>query len=894
MHLLQTLRLRLRSLFGAPSLESELDEELHYHIERQAAEYIRQGVSAAEARRRAQRQFGGLDRVAEECRDVRTGARLHQLGRSVRLATRRLRREPSFTLPAVATLAIGFGALTAMYTLTDAVLLRPLPYPQAERIVELRHALPGWGIASSGQSDGTFAHYLADATSFESLGAWFDRELSITESENPERIRAVLVTPGVLPALGVQPLLGRGFTDEDDGGRSVILSHDFWQTRYAAADVVGRSVRINGTEREIIGVLPPGIAFPRPGTQMLFGMGPGTSASQGALDNLYMEAIGRLRPGVSVADAEAEVARLIATLPERYGDVTPEQLADARVTPQVRPLAESITGEARPALLLLLCTAVFVLLIALANVANLVLVRTEHQRREVAVERALGAGSRAIALRFITEYALLTLIGASLGILLAHVAVQARFGFDAWHLPRLEDVTLTGRALGLAGAAALATAAFLALVAISRTIRVDVHATVKGSLQRATMSRQSRLAQQGLSAVQVALACALLVASAVMVQSVFRLQRVPLGFDTAGAIAFDVALPVRQYRGYTAQARFHDDFAARLRTIHGIDAVGAVSDLPLTPLPNWFDTSVLAPDVPRPPVLPLIRMRSASPEYFEAMGIPLLRGRTFATADLRDDGAGVILAASVARTLFGTLDVLGRVIELPDERTVKLTIIGVAGDVRDAALTAPAAPLIYLPALGSSSATEDNVRIPLWPGEMTFVVRSALPPAALLPAIRTALRELDPTLPVAYPRTLADLVAAGSARARMTAWLLVAGAAGALLLGVVGIYGVVTYGVSRRTPELGLRIALGATPRAVTMMVLRQGAVIAIVGVAGGIAAALALTRLLGGLLFEVSPRDPGTFVLVPLVMLAVALAASIVPAGRAARIDPKTALSAE
>jgi putative ABC transport system permease protein len=719
--------------------------------------------------------------------------------------------------------------------------------------------------------------------------------LSITDSENPERIRAALVTPGVLHVLGVQPLLGRGFNDDDDGGRSVILSHDLWQSRYAGdADVVGRTVRINSVEREIIGVLPAGVAFPRPGTQMLFGSGPGTTASRADLDNLYMEAIGRLRPGVTVADAEAELARLIATLPDRYGDVTSAQLADAHITPQVRPLAESITGEVRPALLLLLCTAVFVLLIAVANVANLVLVRAEHQRREVAVERALGAGSRAIALRFISEYALLTLAGASLGVALAHVAVQTRFGFDAWHLPRLEQVTLTGRALGLAGVAALASAAFLALVAIGRTSRVDVQATVKGSLQRTTMSRESRLAQQGLSAVQVALACALLVASAVMVQSVVRLQAVPLGFDAAGVVAFDVALPVRQYSGYAAQAGFHDELAARLRASPGIRAVGAVSDLPLTALPNWFDAPVLAPDMPRPQVLPVISMRSASPEYFDAMGIPLLRGRTFEPADLRDDGAGVILAASVAHTLFGTLDVLGRTIELSDQRAVPLTVVGVAGDVRDAALTAPAASLVYLPALGVTRVTEGNASIPMWPGEMTFVVRSALPPATLIPAIRAALRELDPTLPVAYPRTLDDLVAAGSARARMTAWLLVAGAAGALLLGVVGIYGVITFGVSRRTPELALRIALGATPRVVTMMVLRQGAIIAILGVVGGIAAALALTRLLAGLLFEVSPRDPGTFVLVPLVMLLVALAASAVPAGRAARTDPKAALSAD
>jgi putative ABC transport system permease protein len=890
---LRTLGLRMRSLFGARSLERELDDELRFHVDMQTEAYLRGGASPAAARRRALADFGGVDRITEECREVRTASRLHGAMRAVRLAARRLRRDPGFTLPAAGTIAMGVGALTAIFTLTDAVLLRPLPYPHADRIVELRHSLHGWGIQSSGQSGGTFAHYVSSSSAFESMGAWFDRELSITERENPERIQAALVTPGVLDVLGVQPLLGRAFTDEDRGGGAVLLSHGMWQSRYAGdPDVVGRTVTINGVDRDIIGVLPPDFDFPRRSTQMLFGMGPGTGAGEADLRDLYMEAIGRLRPGVTVAEAEADLAHQIRTLPDRFGDVTAAQLAESRIAPHVRTLQETITGEVRPVLVLLLCTALLVVLISVANVANLVLIRAEHQRREIAVERALGAGSSAVAGRFLAEYALLTLLATAAGLLMAWVAVHARPGFDAWQIPRLHDVTLNGRSYALAAAAAAATTALLTVIAIVRTAGMDVHATLKGSLQRATVSRQSSLTQQSLSALQVALACALLIASGVMVQSVMRLARVPLGFMPQNVYAFDVALPIRAYPTYSAQAGLHGALAERIAAIGGVDAVGAVTTLPLTTMPNWSDAPIVARDLPRPEVPLMMSMRNATPEYFAAMGIPLVRGRTFEPGDLRDDGAGIIISTSLARTLFGSIDVVGRTAELPGTTALPLTIIGVAGDVRDALLTTPAADLVYLPSMGAARLSDGRADIPVWPGEMTFVVRSLLPSDALLPAIRAALHELDPTLPLAYPRTLEQMVSSASARARMTTWLLVTGAAGALALGVVGIYGVIAYAVRRRTPELALRIALGASPRNVTTMVLRQAMVIALAGVAGGCVAALGLTGLLRALLFEVSPYDGATFAGAALLMLAVALTASGVPARRAARTAPAAALT--
>jgi putative ABC transport system permease protein len=892
---LRNLWLRLRSLFGAASLERELDEELRFHLEAQAARHVRQGMTPAAARRRAQAEFGGVDRIAEECREARTGSALHLALRALRLGVRRLGRDPSFAVPAVATLAIGFGALLAIFTLADAVLLRPLPYADSDRIVVLRHALPGFGIADAGQSDGTFVHYREAARSFESMGAYFDRELSITDGAAPERVLAALVTPGVLDVLQLRPLLGRAFTAEDvtPEGR-VLLSYELWQRRFGGdPGIVGGHIEVNGTRREVLGVLPRGAAFPTPATQLLFATSIG--ADRAGLRDMYFSAIARLRPGVTPALAEAELSRLAGTLGDRFADAPPELLAEAGFTPRVRRLKDEVTGDVRPALVLLLCTAAFVVLIALANVANLALVRAEHQRAEVAVERALGAGGGAVVLRFATESALVTFGGAALGLALAALAVGMRFGFEPWQIPRLHEVALTGRTVGLALACAALAGAALTLVGWLRGARADVHAALRGSLHRTTAGRESWLLQNGLTAAQIALACALVIGAGVMMQSVARLARVELGFRPGGLVAFDFALPTSDYRPYGAAAGFVDRLREGLLALPGVDAAEAVSLLPLTPYGSWFEVPIASPGVDvRGGVEPVASVRLVTPGYFAALGIPLLGGRVFEPADLTDAGAGVVLAESLARRLFGDADPVGRAVELPGLRHGTLIVVGVAGDVRDASLASPPAPLLYLPNDGRARLTDGVAPLPFVPREGTLIVRSDLPPAALLPAMREVQRGLDARLPIANLRTLDDVVAASSSRARLTAWLLLAGAASALLLGVVGIYGVVAYAVSRRGRELALRIALGASPGRVRRMVLAQGAAVALAGVAAGIPIALALTRLLGGLLFEVSPTDARTFVLVPLGMLIVALLASSLPARRAARTEPASALTAE
>jgi putative ABC transport system permease protein len=360
-------------------------------------------------------------------------------------------------------------------------------------------------------------------------------------------------------------------------------------------------------------------------------------------------------------------------------------------------------------------------------------------------------------------------------------------------------------------------------------------------------------------------------------------------------VAFDLALPARDYRPYGVAAAFMDRLREGLLSIPGVMAADAVTLLPLTPYASWFDVPIAAPGfAPGDGVQPVASVRMATAGYFNTLGIPLVRGRAFEPPDLTDDGAGVVLSASLARRLFGDVDPVGRVVELPGSRTGTLTVVGVAGDVRDALLATPPAPLLYLPSEGAARLTGGVAPMPFVPNEATVVLRSELPVDALMPAMRAVLREIDPRLPVANPRTLDAVVAASSARARLTAWLLLAGAAAALLLGVVGIYGVVMYTVSRRTRELALRIALGASPDHVRWLVLRQGAAIAAVGVAVGIPLALALTRLLGSLLYDVSPRDARTFLLVPLAMLVVALLTSILPARRAARTEPAGALAAD
>ncbi|HEU4628387.1 MAG TPA: ADOP family duplicated permease [Gemmatimonadaceae bacterium] len=875
--------------------ERELDEELQFHVDMHAEQGRRLGLGTAEARRRALVALGGRERFKEEMRDERGGRWLEDAGRDLRLGLRALRRAPGYAAAAVASLALGIGAATAVFTLAYAVLLKPLPYPRADRLVAVGHAAPGFGVERGGLSDGTYLHYRAHSRTLADLGAYLDRVLNLTGGDEPELVDAALVTPNLFGVLGARPLLGRVFSDAADGPGApptVVLSHALWVRRYGADPrIVGRTIEINRLPREVVGVMPPDFHFPGPRTQLWFAF-PVEPASSAGLRNLYLTGVGRLRAGVEPSEAAAELQHLAATLP--YADAAPERLAQGGVQARVVPLRKEMTRDVRPALVLILGTTAFVLLVAWANVANLALVRAERRRREVAMARALGAATRHVARRALAEAALVAAAGGVIGLAVARVGAGLRFGFSAGELPRLHELRVDGVVLAVAVGLTLASA--LVLTAVTLAAGHGAGYSLLRGTGRATAGREARWTQRLLVALQVALSLTLLIGATVMARSYRQLRAAELGFDPTRVLAFDLELPFRPYPTYRASAAFYADVLARIRELPGVVDAEAADLLPLTTLPEVQLVAVATEDAAPGSTASETALGLATPGYFAAMRIPLLAGRGFERADLAAAEPGVMVSAAFARAhVGGTTAAVGRRLRIGERRAQWFRIVGVVGDVPGATIAAGARRAVYLPVLSDPPVdSAQAARLPLWPGAETIVVRTTVPPGRIVPAVRRAVHAVDAKVPIARVRTLERVVDGALARARLVAWLLAAAAGTTLLLGVIGIYGVLSYAVSLRTSEFGLRIALGTPPAAVGRMVLRQGVAVTLVGIVAGAGAALALTRLLRGLLYQVSPHDPAAFAAMPALLLAVALVACWMPARRAARADPAAALRAE
>jgi predicted permease len=816
---------------------------------------------------------------------------------AVRRAVRRLWRSPAFAASAVATLAIGIGSTVAVFTLVDAVLLRPLPFAEADRLVAAGHAAPGLGLEKTGQSGGTFLYYREKNRTLEDLAVYNENVLSVTDRGDAERIDAAFASVNLFSVLRARPHLGRTFVPADgepDAPSVAVISHAFWVRRYGAdPGVIGRRVDLNRDPAEIVGVMPAGFAFPQPATAVWYNMP--MRASKARVRDLHLSGIGRLRPGVTPEDAAADLQRLVPGLSEAYPDATPELLREAQLRAAVVPFKDVVVGDVRLALMVLACTAGFVLLITWANVANLFFARAEHQRKEIAVERALGARGVDLGRRFVAESVVVSLLGAALGMLLAYVAVAYRFGFSPGVIPRLHEVGVSGGVLAFTAGLSLLTALLLAAVLYLRAGRPAISPVLRGGLGGSAGTRAARHTQRALVALQVALALTLLIGSAMMAQSFWRLRQVELGFQPRSVLTFEIALPARQYFEFSRSAGFHHDLAERLRGVPGVLGAEAVSTLPLTPSSDTPE-GVERADAPGRGIAPTTALAMATAGYFRTMGIPVRRGRGFAPGDLAAGVPPVVLSEELARAAFGGDDPVGREVRLAGQpRQPAYRVIGVVGSVPGEAIPAGPARTLYFPALDDLRNRPDaDVPIPLVPRTMTFVVRTSVPPASLTPAVRRIVASMDPQIPVANVRSMEEIVDGSVARMRLTMVLLLFGAGAALFLGVVGIYGVVSYTVSQRTPELGVRIALGARPAAVTAMVLRQGVLVALAGVAAGVAAALGLTGFLAGLLFGIEPGDPATFAAMAVFLLAVATAASYLPARRAARIDPAIALRAD
>lgn len=912
MSLFSQARERLRALFFTIREERELAEELSFHLDMETGANLQRGMSKEEARRQAFIRLGGVEHVKEEVREARSLGLLEDLVQDLRYALRRLARDPAFSVPVTVTLGLGIGVTAAVFGLANAVLIRPLPYLEADRLVALRHAAARAELPMTGVSPGLADYYRANSRVFEDIGVYSEQAGTLTDSDQPERVYWTLATPEFFSVLRVGMSVGRlpQRATSDPGGfeRGVVISHALWTRRYGAdSGLVSRTIELDRVKRTVLGVAEPGFHFPHAETDVWEAWGwPPEVASRAGLRWLAFGGIARLKSGVAIEEAQRDLDRLVQTLPDAFPDVTAPQLAEMGFRAAPVPLNREIIGSVREAVLLLLAAGAFLLLITWANSTNLTLVRAERMRREVAIARALGAGGGHLARRFLGEGLVLGALGGVLGIGLSAVAIELRFGFAPNDIPRLRELGVDGEVVGLAIGLAVVSSVLLALVAFVSGARPQLASTLAGALGRVTAGQREQTGRRLLVAGQVALALTLLIAAALMAQSFWRLKQVRLGFEPEDGLAvrLEMAAAREGPNHYHNMARINYEILRRIRALPGVEAAEAASTsgFPLTPVPSYYNFRITPAERVDPyNSWPYGLLSFATPGYFRAMGIPILNGRSFRYEDTDRERHGVILSASLAQTLFGIENPVGRRVRygrgVMGVRSTdpEFVVVGVAGDVPSGAIQDGPSKVFYFPNLYPPKADTITGVVHIFiPDDVFFLVRTRLPVPAIVPDIQRRIREVDPKLVISRIGTLHRLVGDSMARARLTMLLLIVAAATALALGVIGIYGVLAYAVSRRVSELGVRIALGASPGTVARMVVRQGAALAALGIVVGVLAALGLSRYLRVLLYEVSPTDPAVFAAMAALLFAVALGASYVPARRATKVDPVQALRTE
>jgi predicted permease len=701
----------------------------------------------------------------------------------------------------------------------------------------------------------------------------------------------VLATPSLFPLLGVRPLVGRGFGPDAVGGKAVLLSYGLWQRRYGGdASLIGRTIEVNGVARMVAGVMPADFRFPHPRIDLWMDLG--VRGGAGTLDSFHYQGLARLHDGVTVERATADLRRLIATL-----DVPGAGVAGVResLMPIVQPLRDYVVRDVRSMLWLLFGAMAFVLLIVSANVANLHLVRASAREREVVVRAALGAGRGQLMRPFIAESVLLAALGGGLGLLVGWAAVRALAAMAVVNVPRLDEVSVDARVIAFGIVLSLGTGVVLGLVPAARVVRTGLAGGLRSAGRAFTASRERRRTQHALVIVQVAIALTLLIGSALMVQTLWRLRTTDPGFDTRDLLTFEVILPYGGYETYEKSARLQLALLDRVRALPDVVSAGAVSGLPMA-----------ASEFPELPVEVRVfgeadagagdrqvRYRLVADGYFETMRIAIVEGRVPERTYHGAGGAPALINSSLAKKLFPNQTALGkRVRRLRPERSTEEerwnTIVGVVADVKHDGLAEPAPGMVYLPILDTTAEPGNS------PGFLTFALRMNGPTLALVPAIRRIVQELDPALPIANVRSMQDIVDAATARTTFTTLLLGVATVAALFLGVIGIYGVLSYAVGLRRREMGLRMALGARAQEVVRLVLRDGLRLTVLGLLLGTIAAASLTRIMHGMLYGVSPTDPATFASTATVLFTVALFACVLPALRAARVQPVEALADE
>jgi putative ABC transport system permease protein len=875
----------LRSLFRRRRVEQELSDELRFHLEELIEEKRATGTPPEEARRAALRELGGVELIKADCRDARRVDLIESLLQDVRYGWRQLGCNPGMTAVVVLTLALGIGANTAVYSLVDTILLRPYPYRDPERLVVVSETLSSMGGDSEiGVAGAEYLDYRDRSRSFVETAAYERAGFNLTGDQTPLRVNAAAVTASVFSLLGVPPLLGRAFTaaDEQRGSPPVaVLSYSLWRNHYGAdAGILGKGVKLDERPYRVIGVMPPSFQFPADGAPLservdlwvpeIFS----PDRVQDRLREFGVGFVGRLKPGVSAPQAQKDVWNVAAAFMREY------QYGTVRVVPRVHSFAAYTVEKARPLLVLLMAAVAGVLLIACANVANLLLARGSRRGHEMALRSALGAARRRLFAQCLVESLLLSLLGAGAGLALAFLIVDGVRTFGPADVPRLAEVAVDPSALLFTVILSLLTTLLFGLAPAWQLARALPEDCLKESA-RAGKGRTTQRLQASIAVAEMAIALVLLVAGSLVLQSFVRVLNIPLGFRPQGLFVVRTLFDGARYPDPIRRAAAQEELIEAAAHLPGVEVAAAASHLPLSDSRQIaFRLQHAAPDD-----FHWAQNSLVSPGYFPAMGIPILRGRDFSAEDRSDRPLAAIVSETLARRYFPGQDPLGRQFHWAG---ALFTIVGVAGDVHISALDADPPPMIYLSLLQLQAHPDGRTALLLRVG------RARQDGHGLLAELRQRIWSLDRDLPV-YDFTAFDsLISASMAQRRFTTALMLSFAAAALALAVIGLFGVMSYLVAQRERELAIRMALGADRKAVYRAVMLRGATLALAGGGAGLALFPLVRRLVTAALYQTRPYDPITLVIVSALLTGVALLASYVPARRATRIDPMVALRHE
>ncbi len=890
MKTLRTFFFRLRDFLHKDKLDRELHDELAAHLDLHIADNLRFGMSPVEARRNALLSLGGLEQTKESVRDQRTFPLLESLLQDSRFALRMLRKNPGFTAIAILTLALAIGANTAIFSVLDAVVLRPLPFHDPARLVavrsiDLKDATQGGDISYP-----SFLDWRAQSHSFEAMSVWTVTNLTYTSGDQPESIRSVEVSANLFFLLGASPALGRTFIVQEDrpGGDNmpVILSYEFWQSHFGGdPHVLGRALTLDDSKYSVVGVMPPRFQFPVEKDRVelwitmahdLRGKIP-MAAQRGAS---YLWVVARLKPDIQIPAAQSDVLFVQQQLNRQYPENRPRGV-------EIQSESEQIAGDMRPVLMILLGAVAFVLLIACANVASLLLARATVRQKEFTIRSALGAGRWAIVRQLLAESILLSFFGGALGLLFAHWATTALVSMAPEGLARTSEIGLDFRVLAFTFFVALAAGILFGLAPAFQASHSNP-SQVLSEYARGSSTGPSAVRLRGALVIsQLAIAFVLLIGAGLLLRSFNRLLRVDPGFRPDHVLTFLLDVPSNRHPGPQRSA-FVRELLQSARVLPGVKSASAIFGLPLNEDQSAFATlEVLGQPVPSSQ-RPRVAFRIVESHYFNTMGIRLLQGRTFTPQDEQGGPPLAIVNETLARQIFHGESPLGRKITPSisfgdSQEAPAREIVGVIADVKSSGIGDTAVPEVYAP----------QTPVDFF-GETTIVVRTAMDPNSLVPTMRSLVSSMDKDLPLREVRTLDEYVSGSISAPRFEALLLGIFAALAFVLTAIGLYGVISYSVVQRTREMGIRIALGAQRGSISRMVLRQGAYLTLIGVAVGLLASFFAVHFIRHLLYGIAATDPATFIAVPLLLIVVSMLACYIPARRATRVDPMIALRYE